>query len=173
MRKPNTIEDEINRIRLKIHEETKDLTDAQWVERTNRRAETAVARYGYKFVPSTKHKGCHMLVRDKGEALHNGMTFDELCKKAMDYQSKGNPKKTPNTIEDDIDRIRLQIYEETKDMTDAQYVEHINKSVRAGVARHGFKLVPSTKHTGCHMLVKEDGGEYGRKTRGKKRVKPC
>jgi len=51
MKTPNTIEDEINQIRLKIHEQEKDMTPAQRVERVNRSAETAFQRMGYKLVP--------------------------------------------------------------------------------------------------------------------------
>ena len=49
--------------------------------------------------------------------------------------------KTPNTIERDLDRIRLKIYEETKHMTSAQYVEHITKSAEAGAKKFGFKII--------------------------------
>ena len=49
--------------------------------------------------------------------------------------------KTPNTIERDLDRIRLKIYEETKHMTSAQYVEHIAKSTEAGAKKFGFKII--------------------------------
>jgi len=45
MKTPNTIEDEIDRIRLEIYEETKDMTPAQRAERTNRIAETIAAKY--------------------------------------------------------------------------------------------------------------------------------
>ena len=65
MKKLDTIEDEIDRIRLNIYEKTKNMTIAQRVQHTNKSAEAVVARYGYKFVPSTRHKGCHMMVRDK------------------------------------------------------------------------------------------------------------
>jgi len=64
--------------------------------------------------------------------------------------------KKPNTIEDEIDRIRLKIYEETKHMTDAEYVAYIRKSAEEGVARCGFKLVPSTRHKGCFMLISKN-----------------
>jgi len=49
--------------------------------------------------------------------------------------------KTPNNIERDLDRIRLKIYEETKHMTSAQYVEHIRKSAEEGVKKLGFKFI--------------------------------
>ena len=51
--------------------------------------------------------------------------------------------KKPNTIEDEIDRIRLEIYEETKDMTPAQYVERVNKIGEAAAKKYGFKIIPS------------------------------
>jgi len=70
--------------------------------------------------------------------------------------------KKPNTIEDEIDRIRLEIYEETKHMTDAEYVAYIRKSAEEGVARYDYKLVPSTKHKGCQMLVKDKGTNFGK-----------
>ena len=52
MKKPNTIEDEIDRIRLEIYEETKHMTPAQRAARTNRIAEAAAKKYGFKTVPS-------------------------------------------------------------------------------------------------------------------------
>ena len=50
--------------------------------------------------------------------------------------------KTPNTIEDEIDRIRAKISEETKDMTPAQYAEHVNRSADAFIKEMGYKKVP-------------------------------
>jgi len=50
MKKPNTIEDEIDQIRLKIYEETKDMTPAQRVERTRQKSAAFVKEMGYKFV---------------------------------------------------------------------------------------------------------------------------
>ena len=49
--------------------------------------------------------------------------------------------KTPNTIEDEIDRIRLKIYEETKDMTPAQRVEHRRRRTEPIIKKWGFKVV--------------------------------
>ena len=69
MKKPNTIEDDIDRIRLKIYEETKDLTDAQWVERTNKIAEAAAKKYGFKIIPSAPPRFSENLVNRKREAL--------------------------------------------------------------------------------------------------------
>jgi len=51
--------------------------------------------------------------------------------------------KTPNPIEDEIDRIRLEIYKETKHMTVAQRVERSNRIGRELAQKYGFKLVPS------------------------------
>ncbi|MCL1926409.1 MAG: hypothetical protein FWF95_04660 [Syntrophorhabdaceae bacterium] len=56
MKTSNTIEQEINRIRLEIYEETKNLTPAQRVERTNKIAEVAAQKYGFKIVASAKEK---------------------------------------------------------------------------------------------------------------------
>ena len=56
MKTPNTIEAEINSIRLKIYEETKHMTPAQRVERTNKIAEAAAERYGFKILPAVERK---------------------------------------------------------------------------------------------------------------------
>jgi len=56
MKTPNTIEDEVNRIRLAIYEETEDMTVEQRVERVNRIGEAAAKQYGFKVVSSVKGK---------------------------------------------------------------------------------------------------------------------
>ncbi|MCL1856350.1 MAG: hypothetical protein FWF84_01720 [Kiritimatiellaeota bacterium] len=66
MKTPNTIEDDIDRIRLKIYEETKNLTDAQWAERLNKIGETAAKKYGFKTVPNAPSR---LAVNRKQEAL--------------------------------------------------------------------------------------------------------
>ena len=53
--------------------------------------------------------------------------------------------KTSSKIEQEIDRIRLEIYEETKDMTPAQRVERVNKIGEAAAQKYGFKIVFSAK----------------------------
>jgi len=53
--------------------------------------------------------------------------------------------KTPNTIERDINRIRLAIYEETKGMTPEQRVERVNKIGQAAAKQYGFKVVASAR----------------------------
>ena len=49
--------------------------------------------------------------------------------------------KTIKDVEQDINRIRLQIYEITKDMTPAQLTEYYRKSGEATAQKYGFKIV--------------------------------
>ena len=49
MKKPNTIEHDLNRIRLEIYEETKDMTPEQRAERVNKIAEVSAKKFGFKF----------------------------------------------------------------------------------------------------------------------------
>jgi len=48
-----------------------------------------------------------------------------------------------DSIEREIDEIRLSIYEETKDMTPAQLSEYYRKSAEAAAEKYGFKIVAS------------------------------
>jgi len=50
----SNVEQEVNQIRLKIHEETKGLTPAQYKERLDRITEAAAQKYGFKIVASAK-----------------------------------------------------------------------------------------------------------------------
>jgi len=50
MKTPNTIEHDINQIRLKIYEEDKGLTPAQRAEKTRKESAAFVKEMGYKFV---------------------------------------------------------------------------------------------------------------------------
>jgi len=50
------IEQEVNQIRLKIYEETKDLTPEQYKERLDRITEAAVQKYGLKVASMAKLK---------------------------------------------------------------------------------------------------------------------
>ncbi|MDR1109976.1 MAG: hypothetical protein LBP92_04570 [Deltaproteobacteria bacterium] len=50
------IEQEVNHIRLQIYEETKGLTPAQRAERTNKIAEAAAKKYGFKIVENAKER---------------------------------------------------------------------------------------------------------------------
>jgi len=48
------VEQEVNQIRLAIYEKTKDMTPAQRAERTNRIAEAAAKKYGFKIVANAR-----------------------------------------------------------------------------------------------------------------------
>ena len=54
---------------------------------------------------------------------------------------------TPNTIEKEINKIRLQIYEETKDMTIEERVERVNKIGENAAKKYGFKRIASVNNT--------------------------
>ena len=53
--------------------------------------------------------------------------------------------KAPNTIEQEINLIRLRIYEETKNMTAQERAERVNKIGEAAAKKYGFKIVASAK----------------------------
>ena len=53
--------------------------------------------------------------------------------------------RTANTIEDEVDAIRLRIFEETKDMTSEELSECYRKSGEAAAKKYGFKRVPGLK----------------------------
>jgi hypothetical protein len=48
---------------------------------------------------------------------------------------------TIDPIEQEVNEIRLRIYEETKNMTPAQRTEYYNKSGEATAKKYGFKVV--------------------------------
>ena len=50
------IEEDVNQIRLAIYEETRTLTPAQRAERTNKIAEAAAKKYGFKIIKSAKER---------------------------------------------------------------------------------------------------------------------
>ena len=50
MKRSKRIEQEINRIRLKIYEETKDLTPEQYTRRVREIGEAAAKKYGFERV---------------------------------------------------------------------------------------------------------------------------
>jgi len=53
-------------------------------------------------------------------------------------------KRTIDPIEQEIDEIRLKIYEETKDMTPAEINEYYRKSTEAATKKYGFKIASNT-----------------------------
>jgi len=55
--------------------------------------------------------------------------------------------KTPNTIEQEVDQIRLRIYEKIKDMTPAQVTEYYKRNTEPIIKQYGFKVVSSAKET--------------------------
>jgi len=52
---------------------------------------------------------------------------------------------TSNTIEQEINQIRLGIYEETKGMTAEERVDRINKIGKTAAEKHGFKIESNAK----------------------------
>ncbi|MCL2604955.1 MAG: hypothetical protein FWD90_10795 [Defluviitaleaceae bacterium] len=53
--------------------------------------------------------------------------------------------KTISKIEQEVDQIRLAIYEEIKDMTQAQRAEYYRKSGEATAKKYGFKIIANAK----------------------------
>lgn len=51
-------------------------------------------------------------------------------------------KTISNPIEDELNAIRIKLYEETKDMSSAEQVRFMRKKARDGLHRHGYKIVP-------------------------------
>ena len=49
--------------------------------------------------------------------------------------------KNPNTIEDELDAIRLKLYEQTKDMTTSERVAFFNNSAEQALKKYGIKTV--------------------------------
>ena len=55
--------------------------------------------------------------------------------------------KTINSIEHEVNNIRLAIYEKIKDMTPAQVTEYYRKSGEATAKKYGFKIIESANGT--------------------------
>jgi len=53
--------------------------------------------------------------------------------------------KTISKIEQEVNQIRLAIYEETKNMTPAQRAERVNRIGEAAAKKYGFRRVASAK----------------------------
>ena len=49
------------------------------------------------------------------------------------------------TIEQEINEIRLRIYEETKDLTPEQYTERVRKIGAAAAEKYGFQRVAGAR----------------------------
>ena len=62
--------------------------------------------------------------------------------------------KNLNTIERDINKIRLAIYEETKNMTAQQRKERLEKATNPAIEKYGFKVIPNAgSRSGATRLV--------------------
>jgi len=48
-------------------------------------------------------------------------------------------------IEQEVNQIRLKIYEKTKEMTPAQLSEYYRQSTEATVKKYGFKVITNAK----------------------------
>ncbi|MCL2010907.1 MAG: hypothetical protein FWG71_10260 [Synergistaceae bacterium] len=55
--------------------------------------------------------------------------------------------KTISTIEQEVNQIRLAIYEKIKDMTPAQITEYYRQSTEATIQKYGFKVIANAKET--------------------------
>jgi len=53
--------------------------------------------------------------------------------------------KTISPIEQEVNQIRLAIYEKIKDMTPSQVTEYYRKSGEATAQKYGFKIIASAK----------------------------
>ncbi|MDR2590759.1 MAG: hypothetical protein LBC71_07230 [Oscillospiraceae bacterium] len=53
--------------------------------------------------------------------------------------------KTINLIEQEVNQIRLTIYEKIKDMTPTQVTDYYRKSGEATAKKHGFKIIESAR----------------------------
>jgi len=60
----SNVEREVNQIRLKIHEETKDLTPVQYKERLDKITEVNATKYGFKVVKSAKESHDEMFLKE-------------------------------------------------------------------------------------------------------------
>jgi hypothetical protein len=56
MRTISNVEQEVNRIRIELYKETKELTREQRIERMNRIAEEAAKKYGFKIIRHANEK---------------------------------------------------------------------------------------------------------------------
>jgi len=59
--------------------------------------------------------------------------------------------KTINKIEQEINQIRLQIYEETKNMTLAELLKHQQKNADEIAKKYGFKFVENVNNNSTRI----------------------
>jgi len=60
--------------------------------------------------------------------------------------------KAISKIEQEVNQIRLQIYEETKDMTPAQRAERVNRIGEAAAKKYGFRIVASASDNNSQVM---------------------
>ncbi|MCL2360575.1 MAG: hypothetical protein FWC73_02035 [Defluviitaleaceae bacterium] len=53
--------------------------------------------------------------------------------------------KLVNRIEQEVDQIRIAIYEKTKDMTPSQLTEYYRKSGETTAKKYGFKVIENAE----------------------------
>jgi len=53
--------------------------------------------------------------------------------------------KAISKVEQDVNQIRLKIYEKTKDMTPEQLSEYYRQSTEATIKKYGFKVILSAQ----------------------------
>jgi len=53
--------------------------------------------------------------------------------------------KTISRVEQEVNQIRLAIYEKTKDMTPTELTEYYKQSTEATIKKYGFKVIASAK----------------------------
>jgi len=58
--------------------------------------------------------------------------------------------KTYKTVEQEVNQIRLNIYEETKDMTIEQYTERVRKIGEKAAKKYGFQRVARVENNGIY-----------------------
>jgi hypothetical protein len=60
--------------------------------------------------------------------------------------------KTISKIEQEVNQIRLGIYEKTKDMTPAQLTEYYRKSTDDTINKFGFKVIASARENNIQKM---------------------
>jgi hypothetical protein len=57
-----------------------------------------------------------------------------------------------NPVEDELDAIRIKLYEETKNMTTGERVAYIKKRAENAVSKHGYKFVSVDDNGGMRLV---------------------
>jgi hypothetical protein len=60
---------------------------------------------------------------------------------------------TISPVEQELNAIRIELYEETKDMTTSERVSYLNQLAEDTVLKHGYKFVP-VGDKGARRLVR-------------------